>query len=217
MAASNMIRAIVETRDVFERWIYTDSADDPGGPTKGGITLPTLSRFAGRAATAAELEAMTRDTAAAIYAALFWQAVSADEIAAGLDFMVFDMDVLSGANSARCLQRLAGFSGADVDGWIGPETLAAIARLPTKRVLPAMISPSIRILQEALGITADGVWGPETDAAAAPHQVAVLCAALHGYQHAWSAAANPAVYRVGWEGRADARLRFALALPGVIA
>ena len=39
---------------------------------------------------------------------------------------VFDMGVNSGRNAVKILQRLAGMTGSDVDGLIGPDTIRAI-------------------------------------------------------------------------------------------
>lgn len=50
---------------------YTDRPDDAGGPTKGGITLKTLSEYLGRPATVAELQALTREQEVAIYYHLY--------------------------------------------------------------------------------------------------------------------------------------------------
>lgn len=50
---------------------YTDRPDDAGGPTKGGITLKTLSEYLGREASVEELQALTHDQEVAIYYHLY--------------------------------------------------------------------------------------------------------------------------------------------------
>jgi lysozyme family protein len=53
----------------------------------------------------------------------------ADALPPGVDLSVFDMGVNAGIwRSARLLQRALGFTGEEVDGSIGPETLAAAAK-----------------------------------------------------------------------------------------
>ena len=53
----------------------------------------------------------------------------ADALPAGVDLSVFDMGVNAGIwGSARLLQRAVGFTGKEVDGCIGPETLAAAGK-----------------------------------------------------------------------------------------
>ena len=58
-----------------------------------------------------------------------WNPLRADALPAGVDLSVFDMGVNAGIwGSARLLQRAVGFTGEEVDGCIGPETLAAAGK-----------------------------------------------------------------------------------------
>jgi lysozyme family protein len=53
----------------------------------------------------------------------------ADALPTGVDLSVFDMGVNTGIwRSARLLQQALGFTGEEVDGCMGPETLAAAAK-----------------------------------------------------------------------------------------
>ena len=53
----------------------------------------------------------------------------ADALPVGVDLSVFDMGVNAGNwRSARLLQRAIGFTGDEVDGCVGPETLGAAAK-----------------------------------------------------------------------------------------
>ncbi len=47
---------------------WTDRAEDRGGATNFGITLPTLSDWLGRPATVEDLKALTEEDARALYA-----------------------------------------------------------------------------------------------------------------------------------------------------
>lgn len=112
---------------------YSDNPRDPGGATNLGITRATLARWRGRAVAKAEVRALNRAEAARIYRALYWNAISADALPAGLDLALFDFAVNSGPVRAACtLQRLL---GVPTDAVIGPRTLSAIARAN----LPALI------------------------------------------------------------------------------
>lgn len=53
---------------------YTNHPSDRGGPTKWGVTAATLGQYRrlGRAATPAEVQALTRDEAAALYESEYW-------------------------------------------------------------------------------------------------------------------------------------------------
>ena len=67
---------------------------------------------------------------------MYWNPLRADALPAGVDLSVFDMGVNAGIwGSARLLQRAIGFSGDEVDGCIGPETLAAVAKCDPRTLI----------------------------------------------------------------------------------
>ena len=119
---------------------YTDDRYDPGGPTNRGITLKVFADWKGVpldeascAALKMELrripEAVVRD----IYFARYWALAHCAEMAPPLAFFHFDAAVNHGVTGAmRLLQRAI---GTDADGEIGPDTRAAIARLPLDETL----------------------------------------------------------------------------------
>lgn len=114
---------------------YVNDRDDPGGPTKYGVTLATL-RSLGRdktgdgRVTAADVRALTRDDAVAIYITHYFEKPGLATLPVLLQPSVFDMYVNAGANAVRILQRLLNDMRIDVqvDGVIGPLTAAAAAR-----------------------------------------------------------------------------------------
>lgn len=103
---------------------YSDHPKDPGGATNLGITLDTLSAHRGRKVTKADVKALTVAEAGAIYLKNYWFPIHADQLPAGVDYILFDLAVNSGVGRARkYLQRAA---GVNEDGIIGPATLAAV-------------------------------------------------------------------------------------------
>lgn len=99
---------------------------DTGGGTSYGIVRANWSRWIKRPATLADMQAITQDAAAPLYQAWFWQTIDGDALPDGVDLMVFDFGVTSGeTTSAKLLQQVV---REDQDGWIGPDTLAAVAR-----------------------------------------------------------------------------------------
>jgi lysozyme family protein len=109
---------------------YVDDPADPGGATNMGITLATLRQWSDdQDLGPAQVEDITQRTAKAIYRSLYWNPLRADALPVGVDLSVFDMGVNAGIwRSARLLQAALGFTGDEVDGCVGPETLAAVTK-----------------------------------------------------------------------------------------
>lgn len=80
---------------------YVDDPRDPGGATNLGVTKDTLETWRRRPVTKAEVRALTRDEAAAIYRKLYWDAIGGDILPAGVDLIAFDIAVNMGAGRAR--------------------------------------------------------------------------------------------------------------------
>lgn len=115
--------------DAFTRLLgheggYSNNAADPGGATNWGVTQ-TVARANGYQG---DMRDFTQDAAKAIYRRQYWDAVQADSLPTEVRFDVFDGAVNSGVGqSVRWLQRAA---GADADGVLGAQTLAAVGVLP---------------------------------------------------------------------------------------
>jgi lysozyme family protein len=116
---------------------YVDNPADPGGATNMGITLATYREWSDDADLGSvQVQDMTERTARAIYRSLYWNPLRADALPAGVDLSVFDMGVNAGNwRSARLLQHALGFTGAEVDGCIGPETLGAAAKFDARTLV----------------------------------------------------------------------------------
>lgn len=189
---------------------------DSGGPTQDGITLPAWRVFSGDPhASAADLQAIGEVQRTAFYASQ-WQAILGDALPPGCDLSVFDAYVNTGANAAKQLQRVVGLAGASCDGWIGPETVAAIVRLdPGGTALRLQRGPQagVGVLQAALGLRQDGEMGRVTLDAAKAHRGAVLVAALFD-QHVtyYRACRDFPTFGKGWLARAHRRAQAGMRL-----
>ena len=119
---------------------YVDNSSDPGGATNMGITLATLRDWVGNPHLDRHaIEELTRQTAAGVYYANFWNRLRCDALFPGVDLMVFDFSVNVGCQTAaRLLQRAAGLTGDDVDGCVGPFTLRHVALRPSAVLLDAL-------------------------------------------------------------------------------
>jgi lysozyme family protein len=114
---------------------YVNDPDDPGGPTKHGVTLATLRRLKrdldgdGRV-DLADLHRLDRGEAARIFLDSYFYGPGLDALPEVIQPPVFDMQVNAGPQAVRLLQRLLnrmGFS-CRIDGRVGPETIGAARR-----------------------------------------------------------------------------------------
>lgn len=104
---------------------WSDHPSDPGGATMKGVTLAVFRRHYGSTKTKDELKNISDEQLNAIYRNDYWNKCLCDDIATGLDYVVFDAAVNSGpGRSAKWLQAVV---GAPQDGAIGPTTLTAVA------------------------------------------------------------------------------------------
>jgi lysozyme family protein len=108
---------------------YGWDKNDPGGPTKYGITCYDLAQFLGEkmnsmAAWAPRVKAMPLITADEIYKKKYASACQFDDLNSGCDCVVFDFGVNSGpSRSIKYAQRIVQVT---TDGVLGPITLKAI-------------------------------------------------------------------------------------------
>lgn len=111
---------------------YVNAKTDAGGPTKYGITHRTLAAYLGLASVpASRVKSMTIEEAEAIYRKNYWPQSGGDLLPSGLDYAAFDFGVNSGPPRAvKTLQQVLGFTGRDVDGWIGAETMKRVEAYP---------------------------------------------------------------------------------------
>ena len=120
---SNLKRKKTDPASAFDRALafvleheggYVNDPADPGGETHLGISR--------RAYPEEDIKGMTRARAAEIYQADYWRPARCDALAEPLALALFDSAVNMGVSAAaQLLQRAI---GAEVDGLIGPHTLA---------------------------------------------------------------------------------------------
>ena len=119
---------------------YVDDPADPGGATNMGITLATLRHWDHSPTLGpADVQDMTRQIAASIYRALYWNALRGDALPAGIDLSTFDFGVNAGTRrGAELLQQVLGLPPDQVDGCVGPETLRAALAANASEVIGAL-------------------------------------------------------------------------------
>lgn len=108
---------------------YVNAKTDSGGPTKYGITHRTLAAWRGVSSVSAdEVKKLRLEEAAEIYRVGYWAQCGGSVLPSGVDYAVFDFGVNSGpARAVRYLQKVL---GVEMDGSIGPVTLAAVRAYP---------------------------------------------------------------------------------------
>lgn len=129
MAAANFPHPILDFT-LVEEGGFSDDANDPGGATEHGVTLAVFRKvMKNPALTVADLKAITPAEEMRVYQPGYWMTVRGDDLPSGVDLMTFDFGVNSGpGESEMLLQEAAGLTGDDVDGALGPMSMAAISR-----------------------------------------------------------------------------------------
>lgn len=124
---------------------WSDHPADPGGATMKGVTLANFRRFVKPNATKADLRRITDEQIAVVYRRHYWDAVLGAELPSGVDYAVFDFAVNSGPSRAiKYLQRVV---GTNVDGRVGPKTLAAVKAMGAKTVVTRLCDDRLAFLK----------------------------------------------------------------------
>lgn len=124
MTTSGFARAL--PRVLAHEGGYVNDPHDPGGATNKGITCRVYDAYRMRKGLPTrDVRDIEGSEISGIYKLQYWDAVKGDELPPGLDYVLFDGAVNSGAaQSIKWLQRALG--QVAVDGQIGQATLAAI-------------------------------------------------------------------------------------------
>jgi len=132
MSIEEAVRWVIEN---FEGHLFTDDPVDSGGATRHGITQRTLQYYrrkkTGNArliVTVSDVRALTMDEAVAIGVEVFAREPRIAELTDWrVRLVVYDFGFHSGQPRAiMSLQEALGFATHEVDGKIGPKTLAAV-------------------------------------------------------------------------------------------
>jgi len=111
---------------------FTDDERDNGnklpdgrkGSTMLGVTQYNWEAHVGHQVTHDDMRKLTPADVEPLYKKKYWDAVRADELPSGIDYMVFDMGVNAGPG--RAIKLLQTSVGVTPDGGFGPMTMAAV-------------------------------------------------------------------------------------------
>jgi lysozyme family protein len=111
---------------------FVNDPDDPGGATKFGVTIHTMRRLGldltgDGQVSVADVQSLSRAQAEDIFIEHYYHRPGISKLPEVLQASVFDMYVNAGSNAVKILQRLLRQMGqeVDIDGVIGPQTVAA--------------------------------------------------------------------------------------------
>lgn len=140
--------------DVTLKWEggYVDHPADPGGATNNGISL-AYARTRGSMfdldgdgdVDKSDIAMVTLDMAHVVYKDWFWRDVRGDELPSGVDLCMVDYAVNSGAG--RAIRALQSILGIQIDGVLGPETMAALKVADPRAVVTQLCDQRLAFLQ----------------------------------------------------------------------
>ena len=112
---------------------FVNNPKDPGGMTNLGCTKAVWEEHCGHPVDEKAMRALTAVNVAPLYKRKYWDKVQGDELPPGVDYCVFDAAINSGpGRAAKWLQACV---GVEVDGGIGPKTLAAVRAMDPKKLV----------------------------------------------------------------------------------
>lgn len=112
---------------------FVNNIHDPGGMTNLGCTKQTWEEWVGHPVDEKAMRALTPADVAPLYKRKYWDKIQGDELPNGVDYVVFDCAINSGPG--RAVKFLQGCVGSDMDGALGPKTLAAVKATNAKSLV----------------------------------------------------------------------------------
>ena len=124
---------------------YVNDPHDHGGATNYGVTQNTYDNYRCKLGLPEQpVKVISLEEAKAIYKSNYWDVVRGDSFYPGLSLVLFDTAVHHGPGKAtRILQEVVGVAP---DGVIGPQTITAVAKAGTDKVIDDYLSVRLSIL-----------------------------------------------------------------------
>lgn len=112
---------------------FANHPDDPGGMTNLGCTKAVWEEWCGHPVTEKVMRSLKAADVAPLYKRKYWDKIQGDELPSGVDYAVFDCAINSGPG--RAMKFLQGCVGVEMDGVLGPKTLAAVKAFNSKQLV----------------------------------------------------------------------------------
>ena len=125
---------------------FVNHPKDPGGMTNLGCTKKVWEEWVGHPVDEKAMRALTPEDVAPLYKKKYWDAVRGDDLPDGVDYIVFDTAINSGPG--RAIKFLQGCVGTDMDGALGPKTMAAVRAADPKQLVEDYAKRRLSFLQD---------------------------------------------------------------------
>lgn len=126
------------------------TAGDPGGLTNGGVIQSTWDDCCRVGIVAGDLRTASLVQLGDVLKATCWEPVC-PLVPHGLDLLIFNGVMMTGS-FRRLVQQCVGLMGSDVDGQIGPKTVARINAAHTVTLIDAISGAHYAYLHGLLGL-----------------------------------------------------------------
>ena len=103
---------------------FVNHPSDPGGMTNLGVTKTVWEEWVGHPVDEKIMRNLTAEYVAPMYKKKYWDSCGCDNLAKGLDYIVFDFAVNAGPG--RAIKTLQQALGVSADGVIGQGTMGAV-------------------------------------------------------------------------------------------
>jgi lysozyme family protein len=125
---------------------FVNHPSDPGGITNLGCTKNVWEEWCGHPVTEQDMRDLQPSDVAPLYKSKYWDRVKGDDLPSGVDYIVFDAAINSGAGrAARWLQECV---GTQPDGAIGPMSLQAANAMVAADLINLYCNKRLAFLKE---------------------------------------------------------------------
>ena len=125
---------------------FVNHPSDPGGMTNLGVTKKVWEEWVGHEVDEKAMRGLTPEIVGPMYKRKYWDKIQGDELPAGVDYCVLDAAINSGPG--RAVKWLQGCVGADMDGALGPKTLAAVKASNPKELVDNYCKRRLSFMQD---------------------------------------------------------------------
>ena len=125
---------------------FVNHPQDPGGMTNLGVTKAVWEEWVGHPVDEKAMRNLTPQIVAPMYKRKYWDRIRGNDLPDGIDYVVFDAAVNSGPG--RAVKWLQGCVNVDMDGALGPKTMAAVKAANPETVVSDYCKRRLSFLQD---------------------------------------------------------------------